>query len=53
MPVKAPALLHVRHEAVDDLAHVLNIEARAVVGGIRRGRTKNFCDGLDAALLRF
>ena len=51
--VEAPTSLHVGDEAVDDLAHVLNIEARAVVGRIRRGRTEHFCNGLDAALLRF
>ena len=51
--VKAPTSLHVGDESVDDLAHVLNIEASAVIGRIRRGRTEHFCNGLDAALLRF
>ena len=51
--VKAPPSLHVGDETVDDLTHVLNIEACTVVGRIRRGRTEHFCNGLDAALLRF
>ena len=53
MTVEPPASLHVSDEAVDDLADVVDVKSRAVVGGVGRGGTEDFCNGLHAPLLSF
>ena len=50
--VEPPPSFHVGDEAVDDLPDVLDVQARAVIGGIGRGGTEEFSDGLHATLLR-
>ena len=41
-----------RHQVLHHLADVLNIEASAVEGAVRRDRAQHFADGLDSAFAR-
>ena len=50
--VEPPSAFHVGDEAVHDLPDVLDVQTRAVVGGIGRGGTEEFSNGLHATLLR-
>ena len=51
--IKTPSSLHIRHETIDHLSHVFNVQSSSMISRISRRGTQEFCNGLNTTLLSF